>query len=498
MDKFCKHGQHIKFCPECANEWAGDQAPHALMNSMDPPRDKLVGVVKDELGIVSISPFKHDPSLARIDSKVRMVHVNGHLFLWALEYIIKHGPNVKVIQIQPRRVHKITDSHRKRCREAGIRLITGLIKPERAWEPGEARRSDRYKACKKFFELLQDEQRKLFDDLPGFGFDESLMVREYYGEERAPLCDETEDDEPVFLRTLAARYGFKSISYITNLMSAVMHYLDPNFKVTDRAVEMARVMYEKVERLRRTFQTQNARAEKARSLGLSMLPPGMWLTLIEDLEIVVNAKRRGWLADLAKAKPRAHRALTLRFDIRDPSAPRFRTLEETAEAMEDGFKTRECTRQIIEQAFEYLVMRQKASIDKLSGHRLEHRTERTVARAQKRTAKKGPVTALAKVSGALEKQVMALVCQLYDLDEETLRINVKTQPNAEAGQVVMYLWRKYLNWSYRRIARKMDDGDTVIIYGCERIAKRRKEDQALEQRLSLIEMMLGKPPPPLT
>ncbi len=467
------------------------------MNSMDPGRDAGIGLMKERHGIVTVTVEQHHPSLGLLDKSVVMVHVTGHLFVWGIEKILENAPNVKEIQVQPHMVKKLTDAHRTLCAKAGVKLTSGYSDPDRAWEKGEVRRSPRFLKIRKFFQLLEGQQKKLFDELIEYGIESALMARDYYEE----ASDGKEGEEPVTLHTLCKKYGYNDsvMAHISARIYSVLVYLDPNYKVGQDSRRLARVMKDDVERLREKFATAKARQDQAAALGLRILPVDMPLQLYDELEMVVTAQRKGWLKQLQAARPRAHRALTLRYDIRDTQNPRFRTLEEVAETMGgEDFKTRERARQLVEQAIEFFVLQGQASGETLRAGRVQEKATKIVQKKAAR-AKAGPVTQLTKVPGPVEKQVVNLVCQSYGLPETEIFTHGKDQPWAEARQVIMALWRRYLNWSYPLIAREMGKEDhTTIIHGCREIASRRKTDRVLEQRMTLIEMMLGKPPPDLS
>lgn len=497
MNKFCKHGKHIKFCGECANLWFAEQSPHVEMNSMDPGRDAMVGVAKDQLGIVSVTVQERHPSLDLLDDTVRIVHVRGHLFVWGLEEILKRAKKVREIEVQPGEVKKLTETHRAICAKAGVRLVEGYSNPELAWKPGEVRRSTKFKKTRKFFQLLEGDQKRLFDELISYGMESALIARDYYDEE----SDGKEGQEPVTLHTLCKKYGYNEnmLTYVSERISCVSVYLDPKFKASENARRLARVMKDDVERLRERFATAKARQDQATALGLRILPVDMPLQLFDELEHVVLAHKRGWLKKLQNVKPRSHKALMLRYDVRDSQNPCFRTLEQVAEVMDDGFKTRERSRQLIDEAFDFLFSLSKHSGEPLKQEALQEKSTRIAKNKQKKAArvKAGPVTQLTKVPGPVEKQVINLVCQSYGVDEMSLFSDSREHPYAEARQVVMVLWRRYLNWSYPLIGKEMGKDHSTVMSGCQEINSRRKTDRALEQRMTLIEMMLGKPPPDL-
>lgn len=302
----------------------------------------------DRVVIIRQNREKLGETLSRLDSSTSIIHFSSHPFIWILEYIIGHCPNVKQIELSLCTYRKLTEHHYALCREAGIELTIGHVRPNWRLKPGTTRRTRRYRDCKQFFETLNPDRLKLFKELVELGFESALMARDYY------LGEETS----LFLHDLCKRYGYSPVtqSNVSVSLNAVMKYLDPDRVVIRRAESRARVMREKVERLRAQLRDSNMRAEKARSLGIAMLPPEMPLSHLDELELVVEAKRLGWLDDLQKLRPKQHRALVTRYDIRDPNRPVFRTLEETLAAVadEEPYRTRERTRQHVERALQYL------------------------------------------------------------------------------------------------------------------------------------------------
>jgi len=85
------------------------------------------------------------------------------------------------------------------------------------------------------------------------------------------------------------------------------------------------------------------------------------------------------------------------------------------------------------------------------------------------------------------KQLIKTVAEFYDLREKDLLAPSRKKEVVKPRQIVMYLLREELKYSYPAIGRKLGGKDhTTIIYGCEKISKELEKNESLAEELRLI------------
>lgn len=335
----CKHGMLLIACAACQPpDLKEERRPQVRENQTVYGTEAVDGTEVREVGYVVITTIKgrDHHSFNRLDDKTSFVHINGHPFLWAIEVILDLCPNLRTIRVIPSNLRRLSPgSHLKLCQERGVEVITGHDRPNMVWE-GE-NRSKFYQGQQAFFTGLQGEQRVLFEELIAFGHDGAVMTARYF-------CLGREEYIPQ--RQVADKHGFgEDERHVSQLMNAVIYYLDPSFETSERSRQIANALKGKVVRLRTSFQSVNIRQEAARRLGLSALPTDFPLVRLDELEALLKAERDGLLTLLKEEYPNAHQALTLRFGITDGV---YRSLQAVGDLM--GGITRERVRQLEEKA----------------------------------------------------------------------------------------------------------------------------------------------------
>jgi hypothetical protein len=178
------------------------------------------------------------------NASTRIVHIHGNPFVWAFEEILARAPNLKVIELIPSMVPKChPESHLRLCRERGVELKAGHVRPDLVWEEDRAV-SRQYDGQRRFLLTLAGAQRDLFDELIVLGFEAAAMARRYYrldGEE-----------ERITQSALAREYGMREAQnhVVSETVLSVLYYLDDSVEVGDRSKQRAGAMRERVERLR--------------------------------------------------------------------------------------------------------------------------------------------------------------------------------------------------------------------------------------------------------
>ena len=70
------------------------------------------------------------------------------------------------------------------------------------------------------------------------------------------------------------------------------------------------------------------------------------------------------------------------------------------------------------------------------------------------------------------KHILQTVCEYYELSEEEITSNKKSQSVSYPRQIAMYLTRKLMDMSYKSIAELYGKSDhTTVKYACEKIEK---------------------------
>lgn len=85
------------------------------------------------------------------------------------------------------------------------------------------------------------------------------------------------------------------------------------------------------------------------------------------------------------------------------------------------------------------------------------------------------------------KQLIKTVAEFYDLKEKDLLTPSRKKEIVKPRQIVMYLLREELKYSYPAIGRKLGGKDhTTIIYGCEKISEEVEKNESLAEEIRLI------------
>ncbi len=284
----------------------------------------------------------------QLDEETKFVHVDGHPFVWAIERILEKAPNLEIIRMIPTMCRKLTANHRTLCEKRNVRIVAGHQRPEMAWRDGE-NRSPLYDTQRRFFLELAGEQKILFDELLAMEFEAAQMTARYF-------C--LQNEKYVGQLTVAVEYGYSAATqgHASSMISAVVLYLDPEFKANKDSVRIARNLKQNVERLRREYgellevgkiiTRMNEEVVRLTGDPTSKVPSKLPIARFESYKVLVMAKMNGRLEWLQYHHPRHYEAVTLRFGIFDGT---FKTLEVCGTIMN---LTRERIRQLEDETLE--------------------------------------------------------------------------------------------------------------------------------------------------
>ncbi len=297
-------------------------------------------IMNDGYAIVTIRGKMNRCNFSQINRNTTFVHVNGHLFLWAIRHILKLAPNLKTIRIIPKNERRLHDSHRQACAEKRVQIITGHHWPQCVWRENRIV-SRHYQSQRRFFLNLKGEQQALFEELLRLGFEQAQIVSRYF-------CLSGEDF--VHQSQIAGEFGFgQEERHVSMRVNAVIHYLDPTFESGDRPNQIASAMKRRVSRIRSLLAEEAGLREIAGKLGFERLPENLPLSRLPILEALIEAKKDGRLAKLQAENPREYLVVAKRYGLEDNI---FRILKEIAEPL--GVTTMERVRQIEADAFSLL------------------------------------------------------------------------------------------------------------------------------------------------
>lgn len=286
---------------------------------------------------------RDDPTFLDLNKDTSIVHIHGHPNLWAIEKILSLAPNLQTLRVIPALRSKLGSRHEDLCRKSGVEITTGHHKPNMAWEEGR-NVSPQYQHQQSFLLNLEGEQKKLFDELIMFGFEEAEITSRYF-------C--LNGEAYVSQRLLTGEYGYKeSLNHVISAkIMAVLFYLDPQFKVGEGSQLRANAIKSRVISLREQFLTDIRRAEVSNALkekyGVE-IPPKFPLAKIGTLEKLAEARKSGHFDSLKWQHSNVWKALTLRYDFDNVI---YRRLAEVGEII--GV-TRERVRQLESEAFTLL------------------------------------------------------------------------------------------------------------------------------------------------
>jgi len=219
-------------------------------------------------------------------------------------------------------------------------MVIGCRHAAHGWKGKRIHRSSRFKERRRFLLDLRGEQKERFEALLRLGFREAIIAARYY-------C--LRGEEAITLFEIARLFDFQNVandSYISKLIIAVLHYLDPSFYATGEAEQTAKVIATRVKRLRdaqentRKLQCLAEREAiitaryiaEARQLGFgypTRIPIKKAPTYCALLRKVVD----GELLVLRQKSPKRYEAIVLRFGIDNPKQPVYRSYTQVAKIM---------------------------------------------------------------------------------------------------------------------------------------------------------------------
>jgi len=88
------------------------------------------------------------------------------------------------------------------------------------------------------------------------------------------------------------------------------------------------------------------------------------------------------------------------------------------------------------------------------------------------------------------KKIIKEVSDFYGLKEEDILCKKRDKTLVHPRQVVMYLIRHELNFSFPKIGQELQRDHTTVIHGCEKIEKQIVQNHSLKQEISLIKTRL--------
>lgn len=355
--EICKHGIVKEWCALCNPP--KPKRPRRQPKEQERTTVHGAGVIhqqelfQSEWVIVQVWRKRNNFNLARLSERTKLVHIDGHPFVWLIKEILKRAPKLETIQVTPTMGQKISDSTRKMCAKRNVCFRTGYWRPEYAWEEGE-NRSPFYVAPRAFLMSLEGEQKELFDELLALGFASAEMTSRYF-------C--LKGEEFISQRALGEEFGFSGMgaaSKVSAWVNGVIHYLDPEFEVGQDSSRRARNLKQRVRRIRRLLARTTIEKERlaneqqrlamlAKTIGVTELPEGLPLARLDIFEALVKAKNDGSLEELKKRRSKAHLVIVLRFGLEDG---KYKTLQEVAGLL--GGLTRERIRQLEEQGLAIL------------------------------------------------------------------------------------------------------------------------------------------------
>lgn len=89
------------------------------------------------------------------------------------------------------------------------------------------------------------------------------------------------------------------------------------------------------------------------------------------------------------------------------------------------------------------------------------------------------------------QEVIKKVAAFYDLDEKQILSHSRKKELVKPRQVIMYLLREELRYSFTNIAEKLGNRDhTTVIYACEKITKEIETNPVFSQEITLLKDLL--------
>lgn len=267
---------------------------------------------------------------SQINDATLAVHINGYPFLWIFKEIARRAPSVRLIRVTPSMKHNLTrKTHWKFCQENGIKIVFGYHNFRASWNSVKTQ-SIWYKRNRDFFHSLCETQKKRFQELLELKIQPALMVARYYCLNGEPFIPQ---------HAIADQYGYKSHMYVSIKVNAVRRYLDPTFQTSKASVKLAQLLEQRVEKHRTRLDSNEAKKQCAKRLGIEKVPDKVFLSQLSVYEMVYIAWRNGELEHLKKKRPRLYQAFSCRFGL---DSGIYLTLQEAGEKL--GV-TREAVRQ---------------------------------------------------------------------------------------------------------------------------------------------------------
>ena len=304
--------------------------------------DVREGVVMGDYAMVSLAgtDLQSKPDLfLHLDSTIKMIHINGYPFLWAIKKILLRAPNLKKIRLIPSTECRVTDGFKSLLSSHGVELVFGHHNPSMAWKEGEVRENSDYLTKKAILKSLDPSKKALLDELLQMGFIEAKVVVRYY-------CLDGKDQ--VSQRVVGKEMGLGSNSYISLLVNSTLAYLDPTCVLSNQATDRARGIKSRVLRVRDLLAQAEKMTEYLTRLGIDKIPEGMPMSHIDTLEALCAVWKTRAIEVLKEKDQRSYDMLCLRWGFADG---KYHTLHEIGQMY--GV-TRERIRQLQERSFSSL------------------------------------------------------------------------------------------------------------------------------------------------
>lgn len=346
----CKHGLKPEYCSLCSPKMTALKTVKKRIPAVSEKKTVFSASAISEISIkesgyvvVRIRECANNRSCPHLGEKTRIVHIDGYPFLWAIKMILDLAPNLEKIQVIPTMVKELRGA-KALIDERGVKVVSGHHRPDLAWS-GEENRSPFFQAQAKFLKELSDDQKRMLEELVALGFTPALMTVRYF-------C--LNDEEFIPQRLVSKEFGYEEENrYCSLRINAVLHYLDPEFKVSKTSKKIAAFIKQRIQRLRSLFvdiadkqRIEKIRIEAAAKLGIEKLPDGLPLARLEFFETILKLSGIGGLEELRNKSSKAYDVLISRFGIFDG---KYKTLESVGELL--GGITRERVRQLEEYAF---------------------------------------------------------------------------------------------------------------------------------------------------
>ena len=327
MESLCKHGTPVSWCAICVEA----KKPILRKPTKQAKEVRTVHAVATITRNEPATPYgsmivstkllrEHDDAFPNLNSTTTFVHIHGHPYLWAIKKILEKAPNLQTLQVYPTVLrHMHPDTHIALCKRRGVRIITGHWRPELCWA-GE-NRSPFYAAQRTFFQKLEGDQKKLFDELIFLGFDEALMAARYF-------C--LKDEEFIPQREVSTMFGYRFETEASTRINAVIYYLDQTFETGTYSTRRAQQFKVRVQRLRTILANTEWKAKLMQEMGITQFPEGMPLASLEVYQEVFKKWQKDQLKTLKAHSNKQHQVLVLRYGLEDG---KFRTLKEISEIM---------------------------------------------------------------------------------------------------------------------------------------------------------------------